>query len=283
MFSFLWNMLIRSWRATVSAMGTTTLAIAVAFLVIPILLLGIVWFTEGWEEVKRTWRTNIGVVLATLAVWLLIFAYQAFVGVPRSIHTESDAAVAPNTPAVPGPTVAIEKTPVKGAGIPLQSRLEVYNVVGVPATHGSAKGFFFNVFYVNKGNIPVATASHRSIIVSSPTSMDVNEQLKYERYADSVSPPPSSPISEIQPGVAKVPPEHYFSTPDNDKEIANLWSKYQAAMANQQRLYLFVSMKYFDKSLPSDKVRVTEFCGWFIGNFDMWHNCGSNRIYITNR
>jgi hypothetical protein len=53
-------------------------------------------------------------------------------------------------------------------------------------------------------------------------------------------------------------------------------------LANRERMYLFIAFKYRDKNLPDGKIRITEFCGWFLGNFDMWHNCGANRSYTAN-
>jgi hypothetical protein len=86
----LWELLQRAWRLFVAAMGTTTLAIMVAFAVIPILLLLLEWSTKGWTVMKQRWQNNLRVVGVTLAVWVIIFSYQLFVAVPREINQAAD-------------------------------------------------------------------------------------------------------------------------------------------------------------------------------------------------
>ncbi len=181
------------------------------------------------------------------------------------------------------PPFFMDKTPMRAGGRVEQSRLQVYNVTGVPLTDGKRQGFGLNIYYVNSGNIPVRTMWNRAIIVSSPKALTEDEELKNQIFADSVPPPKTIGVSEIQPGIAKVPPEHFFSAPGADDEIASMWGAYQLVLAGKQRMYVFVTLKYTDKELPSNKVRVTEFCGWFVRTFDVWHNCGSGRIYVANR
>ena len=109
-------MLVRSWQETVSAMGTTTLAIAVAFLVIPILLLGITWMNKGWDMVRKTWQGNAVVVAVTVAIWLIIFTYHLLYSVPLKIRQEANGTTFPPMPekitriSRPSPEIAYEKT-----------------------------------------------------------------------------------------------------------------------------------------------------------------------------
>lgn len=157
-----------------------------------------------------------------------------------------------------------------------QSRLEVTDVVGVQAKSGNRFGFFFNVFYTNKGTLPVTSMAHRSIVVSTET-MTREEEEHYKQLAKSISPPPPQPGYEIQPGS---PPKHYFSAPEDDAEIAQLGAVVPDVLSGRKRMYVFVVMKYQDEALSKTHTRVTEFCGWFSGTLDIWHNCGG-RIYVT--
>jgi hypothetical protein len=94
-----------------------------------------------------------------------------------------------------------------------------------------------------------------------------------------ISSPLPQPGYEIQPGS---PPKHYFSAPQDDAEIYQLGAVVPDVLSGKKRMYVFVVMKYQDDALSKTQTRVTEFCGWFSGTFDMWHNCG-DLIYVAQR
>lgn len=92
LFPFIFSLLDKVWRSTVSAMGTTTLAFLVAFFVVPLVLLFVEWakakFTrEGWLSAINKQKSSLWVSAVTLAAWLCIFGYQLLVGVPRNINS----------------------------------------------------------------------------------------------------------------------------------------------------------------------------------------------------
>lgn len=157
-----------------------------------------------------------------------------------------------------------------------ESRLEVTDVVGVLARKGNQPGFFLNVFYADKGALPVSNMAHRSIVVATE-DMTQDEEERYKHLARAIEPPPPQPADEIQPGT---PPKHYFTAPQDDTEISQLGAVAPDVLSGKKRLYLFVVMKYRDDALRNGRTRVTEFCGWFINTFEAWHNCG-NRVYVT--
>jgi len=159
-----------------------------------------------------------------------------------------------------------------------ESRLEITDVVAVPARKDDQPGFFLNVFYADKGALPALSMAHRSIVVVT-AGMTPDEEERYKGTARAIAPPQLGPTDEIQPGT---PPKHYFSAPADDAEIAQLGTVAPDILAGRKRLYLFIVMKYQDDALRSGRTRVTEFCGWFINTFDVWHNCG-NRVYVTGR
>ena len=159
MLSFCWSMLVRSWQETVSAMGTTTLAIAVAFLVIPILLLGITWMNKGWDMVKKTWQGNAVVVAVTVAIWLIIFTYHLLYSVPLKIRQEANGTAFPPMPekitriSRPSPEIAYEKTVSRAVTGIREAKIEVADIKGVDAINDQDKrrGFYFNIFYIKQG------------------------------------------------------------------------------------------------------------------------------------
>jgi hypothetical protein len=113
MWSFLWELLQRAWYSSVAAMGTTTLAILVGFVAIPIILLVIEWATKGWDAMKERWQNNLIVAGVTLCIWIAIFAYRLFFAVPREIRDTTERTIVPRIerPIFP-PQVAYIKTPV---------------------------------------------------------------------------------------------------------------------------------------------------------------------------
>jgi hypothetical protein len=157
-----------------------------------------------------------------------------------------------------------------------ESKLEITDVVGVQAKKGSQAGFLLNVFYEDKGALPISSMAHRSIVVATEGMTD-GEEEHYKSAARAVEPPQPQLADEIQP---RTPPKHYFTAPQEDDQIAQLGAAAPDVLAGKKRLYLFVVMKYRDSALPNDRIRVTEFCGWFVNTFEVWHNCG-NRIYVT--
>jgi hypothetical protein len=161
-----------------------------------------------------------------------------------------------------------------------KSSLDVMNIVGAPLTNKDTGhlGFALNVYYADKGDIAVTAMTHRAITVSASQLLSEDELEQYRKMGRLVAAPVPNVGQDIQPGLT---PEHYFSTPEDDQHLEELRNAAQNVLAGKSRLYLFVTMKYLDSALLPKQVRVTEFCGWFLGTFDMWHNCG-NRIYTAS-
>jgi hypothetical protein len=136
-------------------------------------------------------------------------------------------------------------------------------------------GFFLNIFYANKGEIAATAMTHRAIYLPSPRLLSADELAEYREQASSIAAPDQNDGNEIQPGLT---PEHLFTVPQEDNDAEQLKGLADETLTGKSRLYLFVTMKYSDADLPHNEIRVSEFCGWFSGTFDMWHNCG-NRIY----
>jgi hypothetical protein len=160
---------------------------------------------------------------------------------------------------------------------PQQSRLEISNIVGVPAQNKDTqrKGFFLNMFYANKGTTSAKNMAHRSIVLYSDHLLSSEEEEPYKKQALEITADKSE--EEIPPGI---PPNRYFSVPQDDSEAERMGVEAEDVLAGKKRLYLFVVMKYRDDEAVGGPVRITEFCGWFLGTFEVWHNCG-DRFYSS--
>jgi hypothetical protein len=96
---FLLDFAYRAWESSVQAMGTTTLALIISFLAIPLLVLFLEWagkgFTrEGWSVVAEHARTNLIVSTVTALIWLAVFFYHCGV-VRNGIYQDSGKIQAP--------------------------------------------------------------------------------------------------------------------------------------------------------------------------------------------
>ncbi|MCL4524682.1 MAG: hypothetical protein M1453_03160 [Acidobacteria bacterium] len=140
-----------------------------------------------------------------------------------------------------------------------------------------AKGFFLNVFRVNRGTLPAqGTVQYFALLVPEFPLTPKEEDAKMQHAVSKVKSLPFDYNNEIQPGDNS----SFFSLPDMPNIQAELMTReYDNIVSGRKRLYVFVAMKYRDSALDTRRVRITEFCAWFSETFDLWHNCHGNRIY----
>jgi hypothetical protein len=139
-------------------------------------------------------------------------------------------------------------------------------------------GLSFNVFYANHGNVGARKLTHRCVVTSSDHILSAEEGAKWIAMANDIQ-PSLDDASEIQPGDT---PKHYFSCPTDDDDIALLGTQKAAVLAGRTRLYMFITSKSRNDRLASDKVEVTEFCGYFFQSLEAWHNCDNNQSYLQS-
>ncbi len=157
------------------------------------------------------------------------------------------------------------------------ARLEVTNVIPVPAQSEKGKGLFVNVFYANHGKLPIRRMVHRCVVQYPEKPLSAAQETALMATADALKFPESLPDDvEIESGDS---PKYYFTCQQSDKEISGSALALDV-LRTEHRLYVAIAMKYQDDITPRSSVMVTEFCGWFNRTFDMWHNCGKNRIFI---
>lgn len=159
------------------------------------------------------------------------------------------------------------------------AKIEVTSVTGVNLRSELGRGFGLNITFTNKGNRAAQNVLHKCELVAMNGPMSADEEMK---YMDAVGSDPFVPTAqwmanEMQPG-----DQSFFSCPEEDKPLLEMEPLSQLVLQGHgERLYAFVTYKYTDALVPANKVRVSEFCGFFRGTFDVWHNCGRNRIFLA--
>jgi hypothetical protein len=158
--------------------------------------------------------------------------------------------------------------------------IDVTNVIPVPAHSDRGNGLYVNVYYANHGRLPVKRMVHRCALQYAEEPLTSAQETALMATTDGVLFSTELPDKvEIEPGDD---PKHYFTCPQDDEEITALGHAFDV-LTTTHRLYVAIVMKYQTEATPPEKVVVTEFCGWFNRTFDIWHNCGRNRIFTEPR
>jgi len=281
---FTCQLAVAALKSTFSDMGTNWLGWTLIFL-IPLL---VVVFRKArqapkrqrWNAVKKQWKSELR---DTFALWFgvtaFVFSYELFWNQPSEIRARA-AAIEPPPIVFKVPSPPVITYPGHSSQPQEQSRLVVTSVVGQPVKNAqNVRGFVLNITYANRGTIPVISMTHRTAMMLNTGEITPKQQAEAEAVMHSPNAAiPAVDGVEIEPGDT---PKHYFSFPGADEQIVQMAATAQTVLDGKLRMYLFVRFKYRDRNLGKGEVRVTEFCGWFQGTFDMWHNCADNRIYTT--
>src|ERR1700690_1625 len=100
----LMGLLGRAWASLLGSMGTTTMAIVVGLLVVPLLVALIKLLRQGPASMRQAWKENLrDTVVVTMAVWLLLFAYHLLYRVPRDIYRDAAAITLGKSKEIPAP------------------------------------------------------------------------------------------------------------------------------------------------------------------------------------
>lgn len=159
-----------------------------------------------------------------------------------------------------------------------QSRIEVQNIT-VAKDKRDRPGAGLNIFYMNAGTIPATHMSHHTDLrlVTQPLTAQQVEDIQEAALKELQSPDRSKGEVDITPGN---PAGHYFTIPDA-QDLIRFESVETEVEAKRSLLYVFETFKYRDEKLQAHQIRIAQFCGWFYGNFDMWHNCGITTAYTA--
>lgn len=248
---------------------------------------GVIVGLRGRRHLKSylgKWRIGALIYILTLLVGYGPFFVRNMINVRHEILDQAASQIVPTVSSLKPPSIAWDKAQITSVPVPARkSRLQIYKVSALPLANGERRSFALSVSYVDSGNIPATVIAIGSVVVTSDKRMASEDESRWQKQSVRTAIAPAHKFSEIMPGVPDVPPQHFFSVPDKDEEIASLSGVYQLVLDSKVYLYLFVTMKYQDTALPPDKMRVSEFCAFFIGTFDIWHDCGGGRTYIASR
>jgi hypothetical protein len=178
---------------------------------------------------------------------------------------------------VPPPTVQ----PVVriGGKVERTSQIDITDIRAidlVSSKYPGQLGLSFNVFFANRGNSVATEVTHNCVLIPSDHTLSPQEEAQFSSTTSKFGTDPNS-LSELQPGES---PKHYFSCPDDDNNIGVVGGYKTEVLAGSVKLYLFVTVKHRNKYLAPDQIAVTDFCGYFLSSFQMWHECHIGRSYL---
>jgi hypothetical protein len=95
---FFLSLLWQAFLLTVSWMGTSALAIAVKVLLVPVGVLLVKLYRQGWSAVWEHAKENLkATVVVTVGVWASLILFNLLYTVPHAINLQAE-----NTPPPPG-------------------------------------------------------------------------------------------------------------------------------------------------------------------------------------
>jgi hypothetical protein len=305
MGSFLWQLVLRAGRETVADWGTSLLGWILIF-IIPI---GVLAMKGGraekgkrWIEIREKWQEELRDVFAvTIVVSMLIFSYELFWGLPSKIWMEAAEIQPPPSlfrapPAPPPPTALLDdKPPIRSGNgtafskIPSndQARIKVINTeAALVDSHGKGNPAWslINVTYNNLGNLPADQVAFHAAI-----SIDLNSQeseADIRKVQDNLLTQKDwneRMIAKRGQEMEKTDGSRFFSIPDSKTGIEAKWLAGYFGVADPvKRIYVFVTFKYRDRSMPAHVRGVSEYCGLIIGNGNISaiHPCGRIRNFL---
>ena len=177
------------------------------------------------------------------------------------------------------PTIGEITTAVKSSK---ESRIVVERVEAVYDTteNTHAREFYFNVYYRNSGDVAASHLVHSASFIPIRAFLTPEQQGQIQ---DQMQKDVEGLVGEDRAELESAPSDMFFTVPpDNDPRAIQLVSDADASLKARETIYLFATFRYRDSALPPDKVRITEFCGYFRGSFDFWHNCDRDRTFVID-
>jgi hypothetical protein len=210
-------------------------------------LIGLVVLCVVYEG-PRAWRILAGILGAAMLVWVGVRAWPP----PDSIEGHAKIAVAEIRP-------AYKEAQVKGTLPPP----------------------FVNIYFHNIGQLAADQIVDQVVLSPVSNEMDnasiIAEQDKLLRLDDWKAWMESRNGQEMQPGDSG----RFISVPpDPGDPRAGVLKSYLEWGVPTKRLYVLITDKYIDRTLPPDHHIVTERCSYFIGDDTADHGCGRNRVFI---
>lgn len=162
-----------------------------------------------------------------------------------------------------------------------QAQISVTRIAGVFVINKNThqQGFGLNVYYRNSGTAGTDWVEHRAVVITSESPLSSSDIEKDRQLARQANLPNGD---EAPAEIEANSPELFFTTPGDDEGFVKMAIEARQVLAGKKRMYVFLTFKYRDQSLPIDKMRLTELCRWAEGNFEAWHLCGVNRTTVVS-
>jgi hypothetical protein len=143
-----------------------------------------------------------------------------------------------------------------------------------PVFSDEKRAIFFNIRQVNNGKRSAMGVGHAGIVILGPIQPALIDAFFIEQRKEAQS--VKFPDDEYAAGRS----DNFFSLPGTPDGMKLDDNAYATAKAGSNPVFVFVTLKYSDDSIPAGKSIYTERCVYLFGN--VVHNCdsGHNRSFI---
>jgi len=176
--------------------------------------------------------------------------------------------------------VAGRINPAPLAPVESPARIRVTRTQPVPMAVSKAPFPAMNIYFDNDGDLPAVGYTYRwsaafssAYLPGTEIAKAQDDLLAWDGWRAQVA---ANALSDLYRGDGK-----QLSIPNQENQAAEFIKRFDGVFSGTDVLYLFVTFKYTDQSLPPGGLRVTEFCGWYQGN-PLRHECGRNRTFVES-
>jgi hypothetical protein len=236
------------------------------------------------SDMKKALRTVVPSLEIGLAILGVLFVGRTICSLSQDALTVPTL-LAKYKPPTPPPIAheGVSSRQIPGLTVPTPtshaSRLEITDIRAVDlvsSKYPGRPGLSFNIYFANRGDSVATEVTYHCVLLPSDRALTQQEETQLSSTAGEFR-PDSSVSSELQP---EETPRHFFSCPVEDDKISVIGGYKSEVVAGRLRLYVFVTLKHRNKYLAPDQIAVTDFCGYFLSSFQMWHECHIGRSYL---
>lgn len=180
------------------------------------------------------------------------------------------------------------KSPEKKANNTLKSRIRIVRMSVIPPMLNEYKASLVNLSYDNGGTVPANSIAVHYIVHVTPGELasdsisEVQDQtMNWDGWSAELK---KHSLLELYPG--DPPQVSTFPSEITEQTVADMTKNFENFSKDRKFLYIFVAIKFRDKSMPAGKAGMTEACFWYsassIGNF-IQHLCGRHQSLLVDQ
>lgn len=163
-----------------------------------------------------------------------------------------------------------------------ESRIVITKTEGVidksEKTH--RKELFLNINYQDGGDAPATGIEHGAKTFDTNIPPPAEHVLaKQDEVLKRLVSSGVTDAGEMEPA-SSGDSGAFFSVPQPDDPVAEIFARALDSDPHNTRIYLIVAFRYRDAALPINKMRVTEYCGFFWDGSE--HMCGRRRNFVID-